>query len=423
MRNESVGQDIQAATETQTLQTAAEIQSQSPETAGNRKRLTSRVMRGPFLLSVTTLFWFSLYTYPAILTPYLREMGASLTSAGLVIGSYGLTQTILRLPAGILSDRLRNKKIFVMAGLFFALISAIGLTLSRQLVLVLIFRALSGVAAAMWVQISTLYMSYFPTERSARAMSSINFVNSIGQMSAMLAGSLLAQYFGWTAAFLLAAAVAVAGFVMSCFVVEDRADVNDDAQPALTLKTALSVGRDKLLFWTSILALLSQLFNFATTQSFVPEYAFLLGADKAQIGLLSALAALPRAVAGLLGGHLLARWFKLRSLIFFGFFLAGTVTCLLPFVHSFPVLVVSQVIAGIGSGFQMTLLMAICTRQVSVERKASAMGFFQAVYGIGMVTGPVMIGAIADRYNLGIGFVLSGIICLLSAVLTLLVLE
>lgn len=386
------------------------------------QNLTDRLEqhREPLLLAVTFFFWFALYTYPAILTPYLTELGASLTAAGIVVGSYGLTQTLLRLPAGILSDRWRNKKIFVVAGLFFSLLSALGLYFFSEIWLILLFRAMAGISAATWVHSSTLYLSYFPTEASSRAMGRLSFVNNIGLMSAMLAGSFLAQAAGWPLAFLLAAAVAAVGLLLSLLVRDHQPDRNT---PVPTVRSALTIGRDHTLFWTSILALLSQLVNFATTQGFVPEFASQLGASRGTIGLLSAFALLPRAIAALLGGSLLARWFRLRTLIITGFILTGLFTCLLPLVHSLPLLFIFQFAAGIGSGFQMTLLMSICTRTIPVSQKASAMGFYQAVYGIGMVTGPVLIGGLADAFSLGTGFVIAGLVALATASVAVFVLR
>ena len=376
--------------------------------------------REPLLLTVTFFFWFALYTYPAILTPYLTELGASLTSAGIVVGSYGLTQTILRLPAGILSDRWRNKKIFIVIGLMFSCLSALGLYLFSEIWLILIFRAMAGIAAATWVHSSTLYLSYFPNEDAAKAMGRLSFINNAGLMSAMLAGSFLAQAAGWPIAFLLAAIVAAVGMLLSMFVRDHQPDKD---KPAPTFSSALRVGKDHTLFWTSILALLSQLVNFASTQGFVPEYASQLGASRGTIGMLSAFALLPRAIAALLGGSLLARWFRLRTLIITGFLLTGLFTGLLPLVNNLPLLFIFQFAAGIGSGFQMTLLMSICTRTIPLSQKASGMGFYQAVYGVGMVTGPVLIGSLADVFSLGTGFVVAGMVAMATAVLAMMVLR
>ena len=78
-----------------------------PDTKRNENRLFSAVF----------LFWFSVYTYPSFLTSYaVNTLHATNVLAGMIVGSYGLTQMILRIPLGILSDVLKRRKPFVMMG-------------------------------------------------------------------------------------------------------------------------------------------------------------------------------------------------------------------------------------------------------------------------------------------------------------------
>ncbi len=375
----------------------------------------------PVLLITTVLFWASLYSYSPILAPYLTELGTSLTLIGMVIGSYGLTQAILRLPAGILSDRLRNKRAFIITGMALSLISGSGLFLFRQVGLILLFRATAGIAATMWVHFTALYLSYHPAGEAARAMGQMSFANSVGMLIAVLAGSILAQMLGWRSAFLLAALLAAAGLLVSLSIHEKR-PVADSATRPPGLREVLQLGQDRLLFWSSVLGLLCQLLDYATVQGFVPQYASALGASKAQIGQLAAFAIVPRGLAALLAGNLLARRFKPRVLIALGATLVGAVACLLPFMHSVPLLFLGQLFSGLGNGLQISLLLALCTQTVAPDRKVSAMGFFQAAYAVGMVIGPTLLGYLADLFGLQTGFVVVGLISMASAVLALIVL-
>ncbi len=382
------------------------------------------------LLFVVFCFWFSLYTYPSIFTPYLDDLGSSLSFSGVVVGSYGFTQMLLRLPAGVLSDKLQNKKVFVSAGLFFSFISALGFILTSQLWLILMLRALAGVAAAMWVQMSTLYISYYHAENSWKATGRINFTNAFGTMLATLSGGLLADRFGWTSAFILAASVAAIGLFGSFFVKETLEEdsepeelYNDTTKPMKTsfsLLDAFLVGKDKLLLWSSIFALMAQLVTFATAQGFVPIYAKQLGAGTDQIALMATLAAVLRAVASLIGGSLAGgKRISAKQLIIFGFILNGSMILLLPFIPNMPLLIVNQMLCGLGGGLQMTLLMGLCTRNIASDKRSSAMGFYQAVYGIGMVLGPVIVGTLSDTFSLELGFTIIGIISLMTSILAI----
>ena len=66
------------------------------------------------LLVITTLLWFSQYTYIPNFSPYLLSLGASHKIAGIILGSYGFSQMILRIPLGIWADRIGKNKIFII---------------------------------------------------------------------------------------------------------------------------------------------------------------------------------------------------------------------------------------------------------------------------------------------------------------------
>ena len=62
-----------------------------------------------------------------ILAAYSKMVTGSLQAAGLVMGAYGLPQFLLRIPLGILSDRWRRRKPFVLLGFLFNGMAALGL--------------------------------------------------------------------------------------------------------------------------------------------------------------------------------------------------------------------------------------------------------------------------------------------------------
>ena len=74
------------------------------------------------MLAAVFLFWFSVYTYPSFLTSYaVNELGATSAMAGMIVGSYGLTQMLFRIPLGILSAVCRNSA-FDMIGSFVSML-------------------------------------------------------------------------------------------------------------------------------------------------------------------------------------------------------------------------------------------------------------------------------------------------------------
>lgn len=364
------------------------------------------------LFGITTLlFWASMYTYSPILAAYVKSLGAGNGLAGLILGSYGFTQMLLRIPLGIASDRLRRRKLFIIFGLFFSFFSSTGLLVFQNLTFILIFRSLAGAAAATWVDFTVLYTSYFRPGESVRAIGQLNFYNNFGQTAALFFGGMAADRFGWSSSFGMGIGLAVAGILLSLFIREKPAGDRE----APTLRDFTAVATDRNLLAVSLLGVLSQSFTFATVFGFTPVYAeSSLHAGKLGMSLLTLCASLPSAFAGLAAGSRLAPRFGERRVVMAGFAVGGLFTVTIPFTHSFGLLVLTQILAGIGRGFSFPLLMGLSIRDIALERRSTAMGIFQSIYGLGMFLGPVAMGMLADAFSLGTGFVILGILGLLT---------
>ncbi|MDI9469889.1 MAG: MFS transporter [Bacillota bacterium] len=374
------------------------------------------------LLAVIWMFWFAMYTYPAFFAPYLRSLNASPAEQGVIIGSYGFAQMMLRLPFGILSDRLGRRRIFVAAGLVASLISGFGLAFTTSLPLILLLRGLTGVSAAMWVQLTSLYFAGIDPERRADASGHISALQQFSTLTAMLIGSWLAERVSFPAAFALGGLAATAGLLLMLL---ERRRTPEEVKPAASATPAARiswavvarVATDPMLFWSAVISLLMQLVQFATIQGFVPQLAADLGASPGDMGLLSALTGLSRALVSIWAGSF-ARRLGLRRTLVIAILLAAFCTALLPVMPNFAWLIVNQMLAALGVGLLLGLLLGLCVRDIEPQYRTSGMGFYQSVYAVGMVAGPVLTGWLAGRSTLAVAFRVIAVIALLTALLT-----
>ena len=356
--------------------------------------------------AVTVLYWFSLYTYVPILPVYASSLGASYKLVGLVVGSYGITQLLLRIPQGILSDRWRKRKIFVVTAMGVSAISAIGMQLFPDVTALLIFRGLSGVAATAWVIMVVLFASYFSPAEAPKAYGIMNSVSFTGQVAGMFAGGLVAERWGWSAAFVLAAVGAMLGLILSLFV---RESVPKAGTP-MRLAQVPSIVRNFHVLLAAVMAILVQLLVYGTVFGFVPLAARNLGATNFELGLLTTLSALPSIVASMLSGTWFVRRMGRQRTLCAGFLMLSVSVAVVPFLDSMIQLYGSQLIGGFGRGLVFPLLMALSVKSVGEETKATAMGVFQSLYAFGMFLGPVMVGFVGDMAGLNAGFWLCALV-------------
>lgn len=365
-------------------------------------------------LGVIFLYWSSMYVYVPILPVYARELGASLTIVGLLVGAYGFSQMILRLPLGIFSDRTGQRRIFLSAGFIAAGLGALGLGLAPTVEWMIVARGIVGVAAATWVTSTVLFTAYFPPRQVARAVGILSFSAGMSSLISTTVGGQVAEWVGPQMTFLSGTAIALIGFVLTFFVVEHRGATRAPPTGAAIVAT-MTV---PTLLLVSITASLSQYAAWAATYAFVPIQAALLGASRADLGILTGVSLALQTIAALwiaiLGNRVAP-----RTLILAGLALMAASIAVVPAIGDLTLLIVCQAIGGAGRGFAQTSLMSEAVRAVDPERRATAMGVFQAVYAVGMFVGPATAGVLGDVLDLGGAFHASAAIVALGIPLSL----
>lgn len=369
-----------------------------------------------FLLCFANFFfWAALYIYMPILSIYARHLGASMTLTGMVVGAYGFTQLLLRIPLGVLSDRWGRRKPFIVGGFIAGVIGCLGLALSPNPWHLALSRAVLGVGATTWVTSTVLFSSYFPPDRAMQAMSLLTFFSSSAQLVTSLAGGKIAEDYGYRAPFYLGAILALCGMLGIVWAVERPArQVN-----AISLAGLWAIGTRPLLLVVSIIAAFFQYASFATTYTFTPIYAAGLGASKTQLGVLTTAALAPYVLGALTGAFLTAHLGERRTAVT-GLILSAAAILAIPFSSSLHILGLSQILNGLGRGFSYPVLMGLSIKAVPEEERATAMGFFQAIYALGMFAGPTFSGVVADILGLKGMFISTGALCLAGGALALL---
>lgn len=361
----------------------------------------------------TSMFWFSLYAYVAELSTYAATLGATYRLVGIITGSYGLTQLILRIPLGIMSDKLQKRKLFIQLGLLVSLISSVITFILPSAFSLLITRALAGVSASTWVLYTVMFSSYFKPEESPRAVGIMNSYNAIGQLTSMAFAVLVVYFLGTRYLFLLAACGACVGFASSLFIHEEKTN-----RKPIPLSAFISVAKHKPLQHISVLGVLSQLITFATAFGFVPILAKRLGANSVQLILLTAFAIIPAIFVSRLAGSFFPERIGKKNTILIGFFFSSLFCLIMPFINHLWLLYIAQIASGVSRSMVFPLLMGLCIHDIEQEKRATAMGIFQSTYGLGMVLGPVILGFVAQTFGLTVGFMVTSIAGILGLLIT-----
>jgi MFS family permease len=136
---------------------------------------------------------------------------------GLAIGAYGLTQALLQIPFGMLSDRIGRRPVIV-GGLLIFMLGSVVAALADDLVTILIGRAIQG-AGAIPAVVTALLADLTRESQRTKSMALIGMSIGASFMLAMILGPLLAPWIGLSGLFWLIFVLACAGIPMLFLVV------------------------------------------------------------------------------------------------------------------------------------------------------------------------------------------------------------
>lgn len=389
---------------------AKQLEGEVQSVQGSGKRGGSRF----FFLVIVFMFWFSSYIYVPVLSPYVEHLGASYVMVGAVLGVYGLMQILFRLPIGIGSDYLNRRRPFIYLGLIASGASCLLFLAGAHPGWALAARAVSGIAASAWVVYSVMFAGYFPKEEAGKAMGMLQFTTVIAQLTSMMISGYMVDHWGWNTPFIIGGIVAAAALLLALRLPEQK----QEKRNAIQIKDLAGVVREPLLVKVSLLSVLAHCVLFITMFGYTPNQALDIGASKESLGWLTLAFMLPHAIATLYGSRLFGKWLGDRGTLMLGFAGSAVFTLLIPSMPTLAALCATQIGNGFMQGLIFPLLLGKSVSGVAPFKRATAMGFYQAVYAIGMSGGPFVAGWMSAAYGLTGGFWLGGIAALLAAVLS-----
>ncbi len=165
---------------------------------------------------IATLFSFrllGLFMLIPIFTLYSNELNhATPLLIGIALGSYGLSQGLLQIPFGMLSDRWGRKPIITLGLILFAIGSLIG-AWAHSIELMIAARILQG-AGAIGSVLMALLADLTPDEQRTKAMAVVGITIGLSFSLAMIISPILAQYTGLAGIFYLTMILALLAILL-----------------------------------------------------------------------------------------------------------------------------------------------------------------------------------------------------------------
>ncbi|MFH1714438.1 MAG: MFS transporter [Candidatus Nealsonbacteria bacterium] len=397
------------------MATSTKVSQVSPRRS--RVATKTKVQVSPYrqaLFYITTFgFWSALYVSISLIPIHAFSLpGASMSTVGLTIGLYSLALILFRIPLGLLSDRLGKRKPFILAGFLTIAIGFVGLALAPNIWVLAIARLVTGIGATTWVVLTVLFSSYWEEKKVPQVMGRLTLLMGLSPILVSYFGGRIAENFGISAVFYVAAFLALLGLLIATQVIE-IAPVIDKRSRSFSLSEIIN----PLLIQVSVAAAVILLVVFTVSLGFLPVYANQLGASESRVVFLQTTMFFSFTLASFSASFLVAR-LDLRTAVLSGVCLTAIGSLVVPLVREANLLFVPQLMIGAGWGLTFPLLMSLSIKGFERLKQATAMGIFQAIYGVGMFIGPILGGAIAGLWGLKIIFYFCFVLCFIPLAIT-----
>jgi MFS family permease len=323
--------------------------------------------------------------------------GANPYLIGEALGIYGLSQGLLQIPFGLLSDRVGRKIMIVFGLILFGAGSAVA-AVSASIGGVIVGRALQGAGAVGSVILALLADLTSEDSRTA-AMAMVGITIGASFIVALLAGPIVASFIGVSGIFWLMVALALVGIAITQFVVPNppRIRVHRDAEAVPALLGAVVRNRELLRLDVGIFALHAML-----TASFlvVPDLLrSTVGIDVHDQWIVY-LPVLLVSVAAMVPAIIVAEKYRRMKGVFLGAVAALVVSQIMLFYGSANVVALLAALTVFFSAFNVmeASLPSLITKVAPPDVKGTAMGVYSSLQFLGIFIGGI-IGGMAHQHG------------------------
>jgi MFS family permease len=336
-------------------------------------------------------------------TPYL---------VGEALGIYGLSQGLLQIPFGLLSDRFGRKPMIVAGLILFAVGSAVA-AMSTSIGGVIFGRVLQG-AGAVGSVILALVADLTSEENRTKAMATVGITIGASFMIAVVAGPILANFIGVAGIFWLMVGLALIGIAITEFVVPNplRVRHHRDAETVPGLIGSVLRNRELLRLDIGVFALHAML-----TASFLVVPALLQGT----LGLSTKnqwmvyLPVLVVSVIVMVPAIIVAEKYRHMKGVFVASVAALLVSQVMFYfcVNNFYALLLAITVFFSAFNIMEATLPSLITKAAPPDAKGTAIGVYSSLQFLGIFVGGVVGGWAHQAGGIAAVFILTTVIALL----------
>jgi len=153
------------------------------------------------------------------LPSFNESLGGSLTSYGIIVGIFSVTQSILQYPYAAISDKLGRRKV-VLFGMLIYLLGTFLCFTAQDVIQLTIYRAIQGAGAYTSI-LQAIIGDIYKKDQHSKGMGYYSLYMNVGFFLGFIIGGFVANFFGFRSIFLISGFLICFSIVFIFFVLKD----------------------------------------------------------------------------------------------------------------------------------------------------------------------------------------------------------
>jgi MFS family permease len=346
-----------------------------------------------------------------LLPIYAHELGAGAFHIGLIFGAFSISRTLFVPYFGRLSDR-KGKKPLLVWGLFLYFFVSLIYAATRSVPTLILIRLGQGFASAMILPVAQAYVGLItPRHKEGRTMGLFNIALYGGLSLGPFLGGVVKDWFSIQVSFLSMGAVTLVGCLL-CLLLPP---VQAEPKGKKASESGGFVAYAKVLLDPQVFSLFTLVTSFMTCIGIIWSFLPLLAGTKlalssSAIGVIVMANVLVACIFQTPMGYLADRINK-KGMTATGGILAIAAILYMDRAGSFTGLFLANAVLGLAGGICFPTIMALGVIEGRrIGQMGSMMGLMAMAHSLGMLTGPLLGGAVIDLYSFAAIFYLGAVI-------------
>ena len=340
-----------------------------------------------------------------------RDLGASVGLAALFVGLATLSEFAAAIPAGVVVERIGERRALVLAGTADA-VAALVAVLAPSLWVLGLAVVLTGPSGAVFLLARQSYLTgAAPVHLRARAMSTLGGVTRIGLFLGPLVGAPVVAHWGPRSAFAIAVVAGLLAAALAAFATDLGPRGSGSSGTVERVPVREVVRRHRHVLLTVGLGVLGIGLARSARVVVVPLWAEHVGLTAAQTSLLFAAAALVEVLLFWPAGTVMDRYGRVWVAVPVTL-LVGVGLVVLPLTTSLVGVAVVTVVMGVGNGLGSGIVMTLGADAAPRAGRAPFLGVWRLLALVGHNGASVVVGGVAAAASIGTASVVVGVLAL-----------